>query len=196
LIFDEVQSGMARTGKMWACEHYGVTPDIMASAKSIGGIGLPLAAVFYKKELDTWPPGTSVGTFRGNALGMAGALGALNFIKETNLLSHVEAVSKVLNKELSELYKKYEVIGDVRQQGLMAGVEFVKDRETKEPWKEFLDDVLLECLRRGLFVWKAGYYFNTLRLLPPLVITEELISKAIEVLGEAIGSCLERSDLR
>ena len=192
LIFDEVQSGMARTGKMWACEHYGVTPDIMTASKSIGGAGIPLAAVFYKKELDKWPPGTSIGTFRGNVLGMAGGLGALDFIKETDLFTYVETISKVLNKGLNGLKDKYEVIGDVRQLGLMAAVEFVKDRETKEPWKEFLDAVLLECLKRGVLVWKAGYYFNVLRLLPPLVITEELVNKAITILGEAIGSVVER----
>ena len=192
LIFDEVQSGMGRTGKMWACEHYGVTPDIMAVSKSIGGAGIPLAAVFYKKELDKFPPGTSIGTFRGNVLGMAGAVGALDFIKEANLLNHVEAMSKILNKGLNDLKDKYEVIGDIRQQGLMAAVEFVKDRETKEPWKELLDSVLLECLRRGLFVWKAGYYFNVLRLLPPLVITEEQINKSITILGEVIGDLIKK----
>ncbi len=195
LIFDEVQCGMGRTGKMWACEHYGVTPDIMTSAKSLGGIGIPLAAVFYKKELDNWPPGTSIGTFRGNALGIAAGLGALDFIKETNLLSHVEAVSKVLNKGLNELKDKYEVIGEVRQQGLMAAVEFVKDRKTKEPWKEFLDAVLLEYLKRGLFAWKAGYYFNVLRLLPPLVITEELMTKSITILGEVIDDITKKEGL-
>ncbi len=192
LIFDEVQSGMARTGKMWACEHYGVTPDIMTASKSIGGAGIPLAAVFYKKELDKWPPGTSIGTFRGNAIGMAGGLGALNFIKETDLLSHVERISKVLNKGLNELKDKYEVVGDVRQLGLMAAVEFVKDRETKEPWKEFLENVLLESLKRGLLLWKAGYYFNVIRLLPPLVITEEQINKSLLILEEAIVTTLNR----
>jgi len=193
LIFDEVQSGMARTGKMWACEHYEVTPDIMTASKSIGGAGIPLAAVFYKKELDKWPPGTSIGTFRGNVLGMAGGLGALDFIEETDLLTHVETISKVLNKGLSRLADKYDVIGDVRQLGLMAAVEFVKDRETKEPWKEFLDNVLIECLKRGVFVWKAGYYFNVLRLLPPLVITEELINRAVTVIEESINSVLKKS---
>ena len=146
----------------------------------------------YKKELDKWPPGTNIGTFRGNALGMAGGLGALDFIKEADILTHVETMSKVLNKGLNGLKDKYEVIGDVRQLGLMAAVEFVKDRETKEPWKGFLDNVLLECLKRGVLVWKAGYYFNVLRLLPPLVITEELLNKAITVLGEAIGSVIEQ----
>jgi len=192
LIFDEIQCGMGRTGKMWACEHYGVTPDIMIAAKAIGGAGIPLSAVFYKKELDKFPPGTSAGTFRGNVLGMAGAVGALDFIKEANLLNHVQAMSKVLNKGLNELKDKYEVVGDVRQKGLMAAIEFVKDRETKEPWKEFVDDVLLECLKRGLFVWKAGYYFNVIRLLPPLIITEELINKSITILGEVIGNVVER----
>jgi diaminobutyrate-2-oxoglutarate transaminase len=193
LIFDEIQSGMARTGKMWACEHYGVTPDIMTASKSIGGAGIPLAAVFYKKELDKWPPGTCIGTFRGNVLGMAGGLGALDFIKETDLLTHVETISKVLNKGLNRLKDKYEVIGDVRQLGLMAAVEFVKDRETKEPWKEFLDNVLLECLKRGVLVWKAGYYFNVLRLLPPLIITEELINRALTVIEEAIDSVIKKN---
>lgn len=192
LIFDEIQCGMGRTGKMWACEHFGVTPDIMTVSKSIGGIGLPLAAVFYKKELDTWPPATVIGTFRGNVLGMAASLGALNFFKEANLLSHVEVMSKVLNKGLNKLSEKYEVIGDVRQQGLMAAVEFVKDRETKEPWKEFLDGVLFECLKRGLFAWKAGFYFNVIRLLPPLVITEEQINKSITILGEVISDLTKK----
>jgi len=193
LIFDEIQSGMARTGKMWACEHYGVTPDIMTASKSLGGAGTPLAAVFYKKELDKFPPGTCIGTFRGNALGMAGGLGALDFIKETDLLTHVETISKVLNKGLNRLKDKYEVIGDVRQLGLMAAVEFVKDRETKEPWKEFLDNVLLECLKRGVLVWKAGYYFNVLRLLPPLIITEGLINRAITLIDEAIDSVIKKN---
>jgi len=195
LIFDEVQAGMARTGKMWACEHYGITPDIMTSAKAIGGVGLPLAALFYKKELDTWPPGTIIGTFRGNVLGMAAGIGALNFVKESNLLSHVEKVSKVLNKGLNELKDKYEVIGDIRQQGLLAAVEFVKDRDTKEQWKEFLDEVLMGCLKRGIFAWKAGFYFNVIRLLPPLVITEEQINKSIEVLDEVIGALVKKKGI-
>lgn len=186
LIVDEVQSGMARTGKMWGCEHSGVTPDIMTSAKSIGGAGVPLAACFIKKEFDIWPPATSIGTFRGNVVGIAGGVGALDFIKETNLLDHVNAMSRLLNEGLNELKREYEVIGDIRQMGLMAAVEFVKDRNTKEPWREFLDDVLMGCLKRGVFVWKAGPYFNVLRMLPPLVITEELMNKSLAIIGEVI----------
>lgn len=192
LICDEIQSGLGRTGKMWAIEHFDVTPDALASAKSLGGIGIPLAACFYKKELDTLPPGTIAGTFRGNVMGIAAGIGALDFIKEANLLSHVEEMSKVLNKGLKKLSEKYEVIGDVRQLGLFAGLEFVKDRNTKEPWKEFLDGVLLECLKRGLLVWKAGHYFNVLRMLPSLIITEELINKSITILEEAIGSLYKK----
>lgn len=194
LIVDEVQSGMARTGKMWACEHSGVTPDIMTSAKSISGSGIPLAACFIKKEFDIWPPATSIGTWRGNPVGIAGGVGALDFIKETSLLDHVNAMSKLLSKGLNELKKKYEVIGDVRQLGLMAAIEFVKDRNTKEPWKEFLDDVLMGCFKRGVFVWKAGHYFNVLRMLPPLVITEELMNKSISVIGEVIGEIAKKKD--
>jgi diaminobutyrate-2-oxoglutarate transaminase len=191
LICDEVQTGMGRTGKMWAIEHFGVTPDIMTCAKSLGGIGIPLAAVFYKKEFDIWPPGTIIGTFRGNVLGMAASLGALNFIEESNLLTHVQEMSKVLHSGLARLGEKYEVIGDIRQQGLFAAVEFVKDRKLKTPWKEFLDAVLTECMKRGLLLWKAGHYFNVIRMLPPLIITEDLIQKSLGILDEVIGNLIK-----
>ena len=186
LIADEVQTGFGRTGKMWAIEHFDITPDIVTMAKSFGGIGLPLAGIMYKKELDTWSPGTIIGTFRGNALGIAAAVGALDFIKESNLFSHVGKISQTLEQGLKKLQEKYPVIGDVRQKGMMAAVEFVKDKKTKEPWKEFLDCVLQECMKRGALAWKAGYYFNTLRMLPPLVITQDLLGKALAILDEAI----------
>lgn len=104
----------------------------------------------------------------------------------------MSTLSKLLSKGLNELKKKYEVIGDIRQLGLMAAIEFVKDRNTKEPWKEFLNDVLMGCFKRGVFVWKAGHYFNVLRMLPPLVITEELMNKSIAVIGEVIGEIAKK----
>jgi 4-aminobutyrate aminotransferase-like enzyme len=113
-------------------------------------------------------------------------VGALDFIKESNLFSHVGKISQTLEQGLKKLQEKYPVIGDVRQKGMMAAVEFVKDKKTKEPWKEFLDCVLQECMKRGALAWKAGYYFNTLRMLPPLVITQDLLGKALAILDEAI----------
>ena len=193
LIFDEIQCGMGRTGKFWACEHYDTTPDIITSSKSIGGLGLPFAAMIYKKEFDDQHPGTSIGTFRGNALAMAGSLGALDFIDKYNLLAHVEKVSQVLNDGLKDLQKQYEVIGDVRHLGLMSAVEFVKDRKTKEPWPEFLDQYLVESMKRGLIQWKAGYYFNVARMLPPLVVTVDMVNKALTIIEESIKVVLKNN---
>jgi len=186
LIVDEIQTGFGRTGKMFACEHSNTTPDIIAIAKALGGIGLPLSAIIYDKRLDTWEPGAHVGTFRGHVTAMAAGLAAINFIQENKLLDHVNEVGDRILRKLKDLEEESKYIGDARGKGLMVGVEFVKDKETKEPWKKIVDEIQKRCFKRGVIVWKAGHYGNVIRFLPPLVITEELVNKAMEVFTSVV----------
>ncbi|MHA1583536.1 MAG: aspartate aminotransferase family protein [Candidatus Baldrarchaeia archaeon] len=186
LIIDEIQSGMGRTGKWFACEHANVTPDIMTVAKSVGGIGLPLAGILYNKSLDVWVPGSHMGTFRGNVVAMAAGAVAIDFANETKLLDHVEKLGEKTLKYLKDLAEESKYIGEVRGKGLMIGIEIVKDKETKEPSKELTAKIQLKCFKKGLIVWKAGHYANVVRFLPPLVITEELMEKGLEIFRDSL----------
>jgi len=186
LIIDEIQSGMGRTGKWFACEHSNVTPDIMTIAKAVGGIGLPLAGIVYNKSLDTWEPGSHMGTFRGNVVAMAAGAAAIDFAHETKLLDHVKKLGEKTLKYLKDLAEESKYIGEVRGKGLMIGIEIVKDKETKEPSKELTQKIQLKCFKRGLVFWKAGRYSNVARFLPPLVITEELMERGLEIVSDSI----------
>ncbi len=184
LIVDEIQAGMGRTGKMFACEHWNVTPDIVTFAKAVGGIGLPLAGILFKRELDTWGPGSHVGTFRGNVAAMAAGLASIEFMEKNKVLSHVDKMGEKIIKRLNELSEETDKIGEVRGKGLMIGVEFVKERDSKEPDEETVKKIQLECFKRGLIVWKAGHFSNIIRFLPPLIVTEEQIERAMEIFCE------------
>jgi len=186
LIIDEIQSGMGRTGKWFACEHYSITPDIITIAKSIGGIGLPLAGILYREDFDIWEPGAHIGTFRGNVVAMAAGVAAIDFAEEYGLLDHVEKLGTEALKYLLDFSKESKYIGDVRGKGLMIGVEFVKDKENKEPFSNFVGKLVLETFKRGIIVWKAGHYGNVVRFLPPLVITEELLMRGLEIFRETV----------
>lgn len=184
LIVDEIQSGLGRTGTMYACEPAGITPDLMPIAKSLGG-GLPLAACVLRKDLDAWDAGAHVGTFRGNVVGMAAGVAAFDFMERESLLDHVRTVGQALRRRLDALAEAHPYMGEVRGRGLMLGVEFVKDPDTKEPWKEGVQKFQLECFRRGLLVWKAGHFGNVLRFLPPLITTHEQVERAGDILEAA-----------
>ena len=186
LIIDEIQSGMGRTGRWFACEYSGVTPDIMTISKAIGGIGLPLSAIIYKGKYDVWSPGAHLGTFRGHVLAMKAGVAAIEFAEKNKLLEHVQKVGEDSLKYLEELTEKSKIIGDVRGKGLMIGVEIVEDKTTKKPAKELAAKIQMEAFKRGLIVWKAGHYSNVIRLLPPLTITRELMNKGLEILRSAI----------
>jgi len=186
LIIDEIQSGMGRTGKWFACEHSNVSPDIMTVAKSVGGIGLPLAGIVYNKSLDVWVPGSHMGTFRGNVVAMAAGAAAIDFANKTKLLDHVEKLGEKTLKYLKDLAEESKYIGEVRGKGLMIGIEIVKNKETKEPSKELTAKIQLKCFKKGLIVWKAGHYANVIRFLPPLVITEELMEKGLEIFKNSL----------
>jgi diaminobutyrate-2-oxoglutarate transaminase len=186
LIVDEIQTGFGRTGKMFACEHWNTTPDIMTVAKAIGGVGLPLAACIYDRKLDSCEPGAHLGTFRGHALAMAAGLAAINYIEENRLPEHAERMGRRILRQLEDLAKESKYIGEVRGKGLMIGVEFVKSKESRQPYKDVLDKIQTKCFKRGLLIWKAGHYANVARFLPPLVITEELVDKGIEIFADAV----------
>ena len=191
IIMDEIQAGLGRTGKMWSCEHSGSTPDIMTISKGIGG-GLPLSAIAYKSKLDTWKPGAHIGTFRGHVTAMAAGAAALKFTKEQNLPKHTAKLGEHMLKRLKEAEEERRYIGDARGLGLMIGVEFVKDEKTKEPWPEMAKDVRLESYKRGVIVELGGHYYNVIRFLPPLVLTQELADKGVDVFLDAVKTIEKR----
>jgi len=182
LIVDEIQTGFARTGKMFACEHSGVTPDIMTIAKAIGGIGYPLSACCYDERLDTgW---AHMGTFRGNVIAMTAGLRAVKFMQEHRLAEYASEMGEKILKQLTDLADESKYIGEVRGKGMMIGIEFVKNKNNKIPYGEIVKDIRIKCFKKGLITWTSG--LSTIRLLPPLVITEEQIDKGLEILANAI----------
>ncbi|MEM1540501.1 MAG: 4-aminobutyrate--2-oxoglutarate transaminase [Candidatus Bathyarchaeia archaeon] len=189
-IADEVQSGMGRIGKMFAVEHSGVAPDIIAMAKSLGG-GLPLAATIGRADvMDSVQVGGLGGTFGGNPLSCVAALKTIEIVQ--SLLDNVPKLGSVLMGRLREMQDKYEVMGDVRGLGLMVGVELVKDRKTKEPAKELRDNIISECYKNGLIIMGAGAYHNVIRFLPPLNISEELLNKGLDIFERAVKTTLTK----
>ena len=186
LIVDEIQTGFGRTGKMFASEYEGVTPDIMPIAKAVGGIGLPLSGCLIRKELDTWEPGGHLGTFRGNVLACVAGLAAINFTQEKRLVERSGREGVHMLKRLRDLQQEVKTIGDVRGKGMMVAAEFVEDKKTKKPGIELVKKVQAKCLERGVLVWKAGHWPNVIRFLPPLVITREHIDKGLDVFSDAV----------
>jgi len=186
LIADEIQAGFCRTGRMFSFEHTGVVPDIMTMSKALGGVGFPISAVAYREELNTWPPGKHIGTFRGNMLAYAGGAAGIRFMLENNLADHVSDLGRRMLDMLKLIEQDSEIVGEVRGKGLMLGVEFVKDRATKEPAADLAAKARSLCHQRGVLIEIGGHYFNVARFLPPLVITEELARKGIEVFADAV----------
>lgn len=181
LVADEVQTGMGRTGKMFACEHAGVRPDIIAVAKGIAS-GLPLGITTARKDVMAWPPGAHASTFGGNPLSCAAALVTIKLIRE-QLMANATAVGEHLLSSLRELAERHPLIGDVRGKGLMIGLELVRDRQTKERADLERDEVVRAAFRRGVLVLGAGQ--NAIRLSPPLVLTKAQADIALKVLDEA-----------
>jgi diaminobutyrate-2-oxoglutarate transaminase len=186
MIIDEVQTGFGRTGKMFACEHSGVTPDIMPIAKAVGGIGIPLSGCMIKKEYDTWGPGAHMGTFRGNVLACTAGLAAINFMQERGLVERSAREGDYMLKRMKDLQEETKTIGDVRGKGMMVAAEFVGDRKTKKPAVDLVSKIQRRCFERGVIVWKAGHWPNVIRLLPPLVITREHIDKGMDIFCDAV----------
>jgi 4-aminobutyrate aminotransferase/(S)-3-amino-2-methylpropionate transaminase len=186
-IADEVQTGFARTGNMFACEDEGVVPDMIVTAKGIAG-GLPLAAVTARAEImDSSHVGGLGGTYGGNPIACAAALGAIETIEEEKLVERARHVGKILNESLTALAKKYPIIGEVRGRGAMQAIELV-EAGTKNPNSAALAAVIKYCQSKGVLILTAGTYGNVIRFLPPIVISDELLKDALGVLEEAFAT--------
>lgn len=183
LVDDEVQSGMGRTGRWFATEHYGVVPDMLVISKGIAA-GMPLSALVAKKEMMTWEPGSHASTFGGNPVSAAASLATMEMIEERGLLENASTVGEHIKKRFDEMMEKYEIIGDVRGKGLMIGVEIVKDRKTKEYGEEHVKRITNYAWKHGVLLISCGR--STLRVFPPLVIDEELADEALEVIEGAV----------
>lgn len=189
LIVDEIQTGFARTGAMFACEHDRVTPDILTLSKALGGIGYPLSCIAYDEELDSWGRGDHIGTFRGHQVAMAAGAAALEYTVESDLASHAAELGELTLCMLEAGSEGRESIGEVRGRGLMIGIELVRDRETREPWPELASDVRRACADRGLIIEVGGHHGNVARFLPPLVISRHLLETGVEIFLDALREC-------
>jgi diaminobutyrate-2-oxoglutarate transaminase len=192
MIADEVQTGFCRTGKMFAFEHTNTIPDVVAMSKALGGIGLPISGIAYLEKLNTWPPAQHIGTFRGNVTAFAAGAAALDFMAGKNLADYAADLGERMLVPLRSLERDSRIVGDVRGKGLMLGIEFVKDKETKQPTPEYARSVRSECHRRGLLIEIGGHYNNVARFLPPLILTDELAQKGLDIFVGAVKR-VERS---
>jgi 4-aminobutyrate aminotransferase len=183
LIADEVQSGMGRTGKWWAIEHWSVEPDILLSAKGIAS-GMPLGAMVARKSVMTWKPGSHGNTFGGNPVSCAAALATIDVIEREGLLQHAAETGEYLLDALAEIQVRHATIGEVRGKGLMIGVEFVLDQKTKEPAHDLSEDIALRAFRKGLLLLPCGA--STIRLSPALNIPKPLVDEALAIFEQAI----------
>lgn len=184
LVDDEVQSGMGRTGKMFAIEHFNTKADIYSIAKGIAS-GLPLGACVSRAGIMDWEPGSHASTFAGNPVSCAAALKTIELL-ENGLIENAARLGEVALGRLSELKKQYEFVGDVRGKGLMIGVEFVGDAISKEPVKDRRNAVVFESFKRGLLLLGAGE--SAVRFIPPLVINEEELHTGLDIFEQAVRS--------
>ncbi len=192
LIADEVQSGFGRSGKFWGYEHAGIIPDIIVMAKGLGS-GMPISAIASRADLmEKWRPGTHGGTYGGgNTLATVAALETVRIMQDEQLPQNAEKMGNYLQDKLRALQDKYPYIGDVRGLGLMTGVEFSIPNSGGKPDKEMATRVLEACLDRNLLILNCGTYGNVIRLIPPLIITQEQIDEALTIFEEALQSVLE-----
>ncbi|VVB76977.1 [LysW]-aminoadipate semialdehyde/glutamate semialdehyde transaminase [uncultured archaeon] len=187
LISDEVQAGYMRTGRFLALDNFGVEADIYSMAKAAGG-GLPFGVTVTRRSLGDMPAGAHSNTFGGNLLAIAAADASLDYVKknEKSLQKQVAKKGRKIMARLEELKEKYEIIGDVRGLGLMIGMEIVKSKDTKEYAAKQRDAILIECFNNGLLVLPAGR--STIRLIPPITMSEASIDKGLDVLEKAVGN--------
>jgi 4-aminobutyrate aminotransferase/(S)-3-amino-2-methylpropionate transaminase len=187
LILDEIQSGIGRTGRLFASELFGVEPDILLTAKSLAA-GLPLAGVTGRAEIMDAPHvGGLGGTFGGNPVACRAALAVLDLIEKEDLLAKSRAIGETIGAAMSAWMDKYRIVGDVRGIGAMRGFELVRDRATKEPAAEQTKQIVSACGSRGLLTLSCGSYGNVMRILAPLVITEPQLDKGLAILEAAVA---------
>ena len=185
-VADEIQTGVGRTGKFLGIEHYGVVPDVVTLAKGIAS-GLPLSATVAKAEvMESWRPGQHASTFGANPVAVEAAIATLDILKSEHVLQNVRRVGEKAKKRLLEMKEKYEIVGDIRGMGLFIGIEIVKDKQSKVRGEEEAKQIMDYCFRHGLLVIIAGR--NTIRVIPPLIITEEEMNEGLDILEEGIAA--------
>ncbi len=190
-IADEIQSGFGRTGALFACERYGIEPDIMVTAKSMGG-GLPIAAITGRAEIMDAPgPGGLGGTFAGNPLSCEAALAVLDLFEQKNFNSRANEIGQHFQKRAREWQKRWPMIGEIRGLGAMQAVELVESPETRTPAAEATKKITEYCYQHGVITISAGSYGNVIRLLMPLVITNEQVDEGLDVLEAAMQNVYE-----
>jgi 4-aminobutyrate aminotransferase len=182
LIDDEVQSGMGRTGKWFAIEHWGVEPDIVCTAKALAS-GLPLGATIAKAKIMDWVPGSHASTFGGNPLSCVAASAVIDVVKEEKLLENATKQGAYIMKRLGELKEQSEIVGDVRGKGLMIGMEIVEDKESKKPAPQKVTEIMMRSWKRGINVITCGA--STIRIAPPMIITRDLVDSAMDIIEDA-----------
>lgn len=193
LIVDEVQTGVGRSGLMYAFQHAGILPDVLVLSKAVGG-GLPLSVVVYSECLDRWQPGAHAGTFRGNQLAMAAGAATLRYVKEQKLDRHADDMGRRLLAHLHHIRNDSPLLGDVRGRGLMVGVEIVDVQAKPDglgalpPCRELARRIQNECLARGLIVELGGRQGSVVRFLPPLIVTADDLDQIATIFGEAVGA--------
>lgn len=187
LIVDEVQTGCGRTGTWFACERYGMRPDVIVASKALSGIGLPVALILYDQALDVWAPGAHIGTFRGHQLAFAAGVKALEIIKRDNVLANVRARETQLREGLQGLRGHHPWVADVRGMGLMWGVELA-DPTTGAPASALAETVQRAALCAGLLLETGGPDDCVIRLLPPLTVTEREVDQALAILARVLSA--------
>lgn len=189
-VSDEIQAGFGRTGRYFGIEHFEVVPDLITVSKSMGA-GVPISGVIGRKEImNAAAPGELGGTYSGSPLGCAAALAVLDIIEEEKLNERGEKLGAVVMERFRQLQEKYDVVGDVRGLGSMCAMELVKDPETKEPNKELTNRIVQEANKRGLLLLSAGAFGNVLRILMPLVITDEQLEEGLTIIEESMKAAI------
>jgi 4-aminobutyrate aminotransferase len=183
LIADEVQSGMGRTGRMWASDHFGLVPDILAVAKGIAS-GMPLSATIARSELMQWKPGAHASTFGGNPVSVAASLATIELL-EKELIDNASRTGAHILDRMRDWPARFASVGDVRGLGLMIGVELVTDRESRTPAPELRDRIVRMAFERGLLILGAG--LSSIRLSPPLVITRAQADFIVDTLEDCLS---------
>ena len=183
MIYDEIQTGVGRTGKMWAADVMGVSPDVLVSAKGLGS-GMPIGAIIAKESVMTWPRGSHGSTYGGNPVACAAALATLDLV-EKELAANAAKMGARLMAGLKKLQAKHDCIGDVRGLGLFIGVEFVVDRETKKPAADLVGKLEQLAFTKGLLLLGCGK--STIRVAPPLVLTAYDVDKGLEIFDECLN---------
>jgi diaminobutyrate-2-oxoglutarate transaminase len=187
VIFDEIQAGFFRCGTFLSFMDTEAVPDIITMSKGLGGVGFPISAIIYKKDIEAWGPGDHIGTFRGNQVSLAAANGAFDFAARYEIGAHAAEMGEYLIAQLRRLLGDSPFVGEIRGKGLMIGIEWVRDRATKQPFPELVSALRQGCLQKGLLFEVGGHYENVIRLMPPLIITPKIIDNGVGILSGVLN---------